>query len=284
MKAHISLIAATLLFSGNYWIAKNVMPVPLYPLQIAGASVLFSVLNLVIRRENERIAKSDIFRIILSGLFGITLNQILFFTGLNLTVPVDTAIINASNPLIIVVLSSLFFKQSFPWFKLSGIVIGGIGAVGLIVVSFRTVPGYGSLNGNLLILANTISWSIYLIIVKPLLTKYHPFLVMKWLFLTGFILAFPFTYSSALLINFKCLSISDWMSIFYIVVGTTFLAYLFISFGLSRLTASEVSVYSYLQPLLVVIIGISFLGQPISLFQVIAGILVVSGVILVGRR
>jgi len=259
-------------------------PLQICFLRIAGAALLFTFFHRFIRNESEQIAGSDRLRLILSAVFGIALNQILFFTGLNLTVPVDTAIINSTNPLMVFILSAFLIKQSFSGAKLLGIILGGLGATLLIVFSFKSFEGNGSLSGNLLILLNTLSWSIYLIIVKPLLSKYHPFLVMKWLFIIGFIVALPFTLNSAIRIDFSGLTIKEWVSLLYIVLGTTFLAYLFISFGLSKLSASVVSVYTYLQPLLVVLIGVLLMAKPISSIQIVAGMLVIVGIILVGRR
>ncbi|MBK7172732.1 MAG: EamA family transporter [Bacteroidales bacterium] len=287
--SHFAMIGATLLFSINYWVAKGLMPDHLLPMQIiflriAGSLFLFFLLDMMILRVKvNRIERSDMPRIILAGMLGIALNQILFFSGLNLTTPIDTAIINSSNPLMVILLSSILTREKLKVLKLAGIVFGATGAIILVFFSQLNSALEGSFLGNLMILANTLSWSFYLVIAKPLFEKYHPLLVMKWVFFFGFLFSLPFTSSSMFNFSFSGLSLNVIGSILYIVLGTTFLAYLLITYGLKNLSASVVSVYTYMQPVIVAIIGIIFFTEKITLIKVLAIALVFLGVITVSR-
>jgi drug/metabolite transporter (DMT)-like permease len=284
------MIGATLLFSINYWVAKGLMPDRLLPMQIiflriSGSVLLFFLLDLFyLRKGNNHIERSDIPRIILAGILGITMNQILFFSGLNLTTPIDTAIINSSNPLMVILISSVLARERLKVLKLTGIIIGAAGAIILVFFSQVHSAFEGGYLGNLLILANTLCWSFYLVIAKPLFEKYNPLLVMKWIFLIGFLFSIPFTFSSMFQLEFAQITINVLGSIIYIVIGTTFLAYLLITYGLQNLSASVVSVYTYVQPVIVAIIGISFFFEKITWIKVLAIALVFVGVILVSNE
>jgi len=285
------MMGATLLFGLNYWVAKDLMPDPLMPMQVifirvAGAFLLFSILRLTIKNgKAESIAKRDIPRLIFAGISGIALNQTLFFKGLNLTSPLDTSIINSTNPLMVLLLSSVLLPARIRLFQVAGIVLGIAGTLILLMSTWGLSNiGSGSVEGNMLILGNTFFWSLYLIISKPLFPKYHPYVIMQWLFFVGFIATIPFTISTLGDLSFSGFSISDYLSIIYIVVGTTFLAYLFISFGLAKLSSAGVAVYTYLQPVIVTIIGIAFYGESPGLMKIVAMLMVLAGIYLVNRE
>ncbi len=269
------MFGATLLFGINYWVAKGLMPYYLGSLQIiflrvAGALFLFWTLEVFVPNSKGSIDRRDYPRIALAALLGITLNQILFFTGLNLTTPVDTALINSTNPLLVLVFSALLIRQSIKPIKIIGIIVGASGAMILVLYGRNTSLGGGSSAGNHFILANTICWSLYLVIAKPLMAKYHPVIVMRWIFLFGFLFAFPFTLFPILKIQTANFTLGTWGAIIYIIIGTTFLAYLFITYGLRRLSPSVVAFYTYLQPVIVAAIGISMFGQHFTFVKIVA--------------
>jgi drug/metabolite transporter (DMT)-like permease len=284
------MTGATLLFGINYWVAKGLMPHYLLPLQIiflriSGALILIWILELSIPSvKKNQIQKKDFPRLAAAALFGITLNQILFFIGLNHTTPVDSAIINSSNPLIVMVLSYFFLSQPIKLLKILGIISGAIGALTLILYGNPARIGAGGVTGNLLIAGNTICWSLYLVIIKPLIGKYHPFKIMRWVFLLGFIFALPVTILPIMKINISGFSLITWSAIAYVIIGTTFLAYLLIIVGLRNLSPPSVALYTYLQPLIVAIIGICFFNEFISIIKIGAASLIFLGIYLTNKR
>ncbi len=283
------MFGATLLFGINYWVAKGLMPHYLQPVQIiflriSGALVLFWALELGFAAKSKAIERSDILRIAFAALLGITLNQMLFFLGLNLTTPVDAAIINSINPMLVLVFTAVWLRKKIRADKIIGVLLGAGGALLLVVYGQAVKAGPGNTTGNLFILANTVSWSLYLVLAKPLMEKYHPFKVMRWIFCFGFLFAFPFTISSLHKIDMEAFTSYTWSAVVYVIIGTTFLAYLFITFGLRKLSSPVVAYYSYLQPVLVAGIGIILFSEKLSLIKVTATLLVFSGVYLVNKR
>ncbi len=290
LRAHFSMLAATLLFGANYWIAKGLMPDHLLPMQIIFLRVLGTLLiswaiQLSVRELRVlRIDRADYPRLILSGLLGVAINQMMFFTGLNRTTPVDAAIINSVNPILVLVFAAWLLKERIGVSRLGGIALGAAGALMLILLGNPLSLKGGHLSGDMFIVGNTAAWSLYLVLSKPLMVKYNPFLIMRWMFLIGFVAVFPFTISQATAIDFSLFDTYTWFAILYIIIGTTFLAYFFITFSLKRLSSPVVAYYTYLQPVLVAVIGIIVYTERISWVKIVSGLLVFAGIYFVTRK
>lgn len=289
-RAHLSMLAATVLFGANYWIAKGLMPDRLLPMQIiflrvSGTFLIAFILQMSIRELRVlKIDRADFPRLILSSLLGVAINQMMFFTGLNHTTPVDAAIINSVNPILVLVFAAWILKDKVGIQRLTGIILGAAGALALILFGKSNSLGGGHLNGNLFIIINTASWSLYLVVAKPLMVKYNPFLLMKWIFLFGFIAVFPFSIRQAMNIHLSSFDLFTWFAIGYIIIGTTFLAYFFITYSLKRLSSSVVAYYTYLQPVLVALIGILLFAELISWIKILSAILVFAGIYFVTKK
>jgi len=289
LRAHLSMFAATLLFGLNYWVAKGLMPDHLLPMQIIFLRVLGTLIIswiIVLSFKNLRdlrIDRADFPRLILSSLLGVGINQVCFFTGLNLSTPVDAAIINSINPILVLVFSAFILHESIRRQRLVGIILGATGALMLILFGNSHLMG-GHLQGNLFIVANITAWSLYLVISKPLMVKYNPFVMMKWIFLFGFIEILPFTIVPTMQLNILTIDAYTWFALLYIVIGTTFLAYFFITFSLKRLSSTVIAYYTYLQPVLVAGIGIMMFAEKISWVKIVSALLVFAGIYFVTRR
>ncbi len=289
-RAHFSMLAATLLFGANYWIAKGLMPDHLLPMQIIflrvlGTFLIAWIIQISIKELRVlKIDRADFPRLILSSLLGVAINQMMFFTGLNLTTPVDAAIINSVNPIMVLVFAAWILKERIGLSRLGGIVLGATGALMLIFLGNPLSLKGGNLTGDMFIVVNTAAWSLYLVISKPLMVKYNPFLMMRWMFLIGFIGVFPFTIRQSLQIDFGSFDSYTWFSILYIIVGTTFMAYFFITYSLKRLSSPVVAYYTYIQPVIVAAIGIIVFAELISWVKIISALLVFGGIYFVTRK
>jgi drug/metabolite transporter (DMT)-like permease len=237
--AHFALFAVSLIYGSSHFIAKEVMPDYLKPntfilLRVAGTGVLFWIMRFFIR---EKIDKKDLGKIALVGFFGVALNQLLFFQGLCITSPIDSAIIMVTSPVIVTLLSLVILKTKLNAYKVSGILLGLIGAVLLIYLGGNSNGG-SSIKGNLLIMANATSYSLYLVLVKPLLAKYKPLTVITY------VNDFSFDFPMVVLV-----------SIAFVILFTTFCTYLFNIFAVKQLSPMIASSYIYLQPVFAMIIG-----------------------------
>ncbi|MEN8927607.1 MAG: DMT family transporter [Flavobacteriales bacterium] len=253
--AHLALLAVNLIYGSSHFIAKEVMPDYLKPdtfilFRVAGATILFWTLRYFIR---EKVDRKDLARIALVGFFGVALNMLLFFRGLSITSPIDSAIIMVTSPVIVTLLSLVILKTKLTTNKILGISMGLIGAILLISMSGGKNTG-SSIEGNLLIMANATSYSLYLVLVKPLLNKYKPITVITYMFSFAFFMVLPFGISDFQDFSFDFPSVVLW-SIGFIILFTTFCTYLFNVFAVKILSPTISSSYIYLQPVFAMLIG-----------------------------
>ncbi len=287
MKAHLSLFATSLIFGLNYWVSKGLMPGSFNPVQLVllrAVGALILVWTIQLFYDNEKIARKDMLLLFVCSLFGITLNQGLFYLGLNLTSPVDASIIHTANPILVMLIAAFIIKERITLLKSVGIFLGMSGALIIVLYGKHKVIGTGTLEGNLLILANGLSYAIYLVMVKPIMAKYKPLTVLKWVFLFGFILTLPFIAINKEPIQWQAVTLKAWIALLYIIVFNSFVAYLLIVYALKNVKATVAGFYAYLQPLIAAIIGIVIGVELPDMVKIAAAILIFTGVYLVSKK
>lgn len=239
----------------------------------------------------ERVEKKDFLILALCGLFGGAANQMLFFHGINLTSPIDASVITTTTPIIVLIFSFIILKERITKNKLLGISIGAIGAIFLIVYGNKAI-GTSSFLGNFFVLLNASCYGLYLVIAKTLMKKYNAITVVSWMFLFGFIYILPFGLDNVLNTNFEAFTLNTYLTIGYVVLFTTFFAYLFNVYALNYVSPSVTSSYVYLQPvvsfIMVSVLAYVFMqeayAQDINLIKVLSCILVASGVYLISKK
>jgi drug/metabolite transporter (DMT)-like permease len=261
LQAHLALFIVNVLYGASHVLAKGVMPDYLTPsvfilFRVAGATLLFwLVLSLT---NSKPIERKDFPLIALCGLFGVAINQLFFFHGLNLSSAINSGIIMALNPIMVVILSFFLFKERLTSLKITGITLGAVGAI-LLTLKASSHVGDSRL-GDLFLFLNALSYGIYLVIAKPLMKKYSPIQVITWVFTFGliFVLLFPPTLIELSQTNFQRISTEIWWKIAYVVIGVTFFTYLLTIFGLKYLSATVSSAYIYTQPVMVMLFTFLF--------------------------
>ena len=282
--AHIALFIVNLIYALNYTIAKDVMPEYIEPsgfilLRVLCGVFLFSFFYFLFIKES--VEKKDFFRLALCGLFGVAINQLFFFEGLNLTTPINAAIIMTVNPVLVIIISALLIGEKITVKKIIGIVLGIIGAGALILNSGSVSFDNDFFIGNILVLINATSYAIYLVLVKGLMKKYNPLTVMFFVFLFGLFFVLPFGYQDLNSINLDSFTNDIYLKILFVVVCTTFIAYLLNAFALKSLNPSIVSIYIYLQPVLASVIAILYNSDTIDYVKIVSSIFIFIAVFLV---
>lgn len=292
-KAHLALLGANLIYGANYLIAKGLMPDYFKPsglvlLRVFAAGLLFLIVK---QFAKEKVEKKDIMLLAVCGLFGISANMLLFFHGLSLTSPIDASIIMTTTPVIVLVLSAFILKEKITTNKYLGILIGGIGAV-LLILYGKAAEGTSSFLGNLFIFFNASSYGLYLVLVKPLMKKYKPITVISWVFLFGLIFIIPFGIKDLFSTDFSTFTTNAYLALAFVIVATTFLTYLFNIYALSYVPPSVNGSYIYLQPVLSFIIvsiyaytmGHKEYAQDINLVKILSCFLVILGVYMISKK
>lgn len=289
LKAHLSLFLAQVIYALNYSIAKDLMPTHIKPLglvfmRIAGATILFWLLSFF--TKPEKVETADFKKLLILAIFGVAVNQAFFIYGLSLTKPINSAIIMVSNPIAVMLFAIIVFKERLTVFKLSGLFLGIIGSLVLLLFKANGSFSIGSetITGDLMTLINSLSWAIFVVMVKPYMQKYQTVTVMKWIFLFGFIYIFPFGIQDLFSVSWSELPSSVISAMAFVVVATTFLAYLLNTYALKALSSEVVSMYIYLQPFLAALVAIYLGKDQLTSLKLIAGILIISGVYLAGKK
>jgi len=292
-KAHLALLGANLIYGANHIIAKGVMPDKIGPsafifLRVLGAGIMFWAIQFFIK---EKVAKKDILLLLACGFFGVAANQLLFFHGLNLTSPIDASIIITAVPVLVLIFSAFILKEVITTNKIIGIVLGAIGAV-ILVWYGKSGVGTSSVLGNILVLINATSYAIYLVIVKPLMKKYNPITVITYVFSFGFLFVFPVGLNDFLNTNFDAFTLNTYLVVSFVVVGTTFLTYLFNIYALTKVAPSVNGSYIYLQPVIsfilvavyAYVLGNSTYANDINAIKIGSCVLVIIGVYLISKQ
>ncbi|MEO0528344.1 MAG: DMT family transporter, partial [Bacteroidota bacterium] len=138
--------------------------------------------------------------------------------------------------------------------------------------------------GNALFILNATAFGTYLILAKKLIEKYHPFTLMKWMFTMAVIINFPITFSEFSQIQWTELPLNVIGAIAFVVIGTTFMTYLFNVFALTQLKASTVSAFTYVQPLIGILFALIAGKDSLTPIKILAASLVLFGVYLASKR
>ncbi len=287
LKAHISLFLAQVIYALNYSIAKDLMPDHIKPLglvmlRIIGACILFWTVAAFTKKES--LAKGDLQKMMLLAIFGVAVNQAFFIYGLSLTKPINSAIIMISNPIAVMLFTIFVFKEKITALKLTGLAFGVIGALTLLLFKGSFALGSETIAGDLMTLVNSLSWAVFVVMAKPYMIKYHTVTVMKWIFLFGGLYMLPFGLPDLLEVNWHVLTSDIILAMVFVVVATTFLAYLLNTYALKALSSSVVSMYIYFQPFLATIIAVMLGKDEITLIKVVSAVLIISGVYLASRK
>lgn len=247
-----------------------------------GVSILLFWLLWSLGKTGAGIRKAHLGRFLLCGLTGVAINQMLFTKGLTMTSTIHASLLMLSTPLLITLLAFWVLREKVTAFKAIGLAMGIGGAI--LLVTSKEKTGSASLTGDLFIVLNAISYTVYFILVKPLMQVYSPLHVMRWVFTFGFMMILPFGWSQFAAIDWASFDWTHFAALTFIVICGTFLAYYFNIYGIRHLGAGITGSYIYTQPVFAAVIATLFLGEQFTFQKVLAGVLIFSGVFLVSRR
>ncbi len=286
-QAHAAIFFANLIYGANFSIARLAMPVYLSPSGFIMLRVIFAtLLFIILDRASPSIRgleRKDIFRFVQLGLFGVAINQLLFFEGLSRTSNINAALIMTSTPILVSGMAFILLKDRLNVIQSIGILLGLSGAVTLIL-QYKNASGAPTALGDMMVLLNAASYALFMVRAKPMMKKYGTIQVIKWTFIFGTLFVIPFGAPGLQGVKWSEFPASAWFSVVFVLLFTTFAAYLLNTFGLKHLSPSIVSYYIYLQPLFATLISRFITHEMVNSVQIIACILIFSGVYLVNRR
>lgn len=288
LQVHLALFIVSFIYGATFIIAKEVMPVYIQPygfivIRVWGAALLFILMGKISGGVTQTIEKKDYKLLFLSAVTGVGANMLLFFQGLALTTPIKAAVEMVCTPLFVALLAFWVLKERVTVLKIGGLILGLSGAVFMILWPNFSLSG-GTVLGDIYVILNAIIYAYYLIIAKPLIQKYQAIHIVKWTFIVGALLVFPFGIADLVKVDWLHIPFMIWVAIIFIIVCTTFLTYLLNGWALKYVNSSVVGAYIYLQPVLASIIAIALGKDEITLQKFIFAAMIFAGVYLVSLK
>lgn len=285
-----ALLGATfvaLIYGITYTVAKDVMPNYVQPyglilIRVLGGCALFWIVSLFVK--TEKIQRKDLPRIAAAAFFGLTFNQLTFFKGLSYTSPISGAVIMVTTPILVLILSTILLKEKLSVKKILGVLLGLTGASTLILYGHSSGSAENASWGNFLVFVNALSYAVYLIMIKQLSAKYSPFTFIKWMYVFGVLFVLPFGFSEFSEISWNEIPTTIYFEIGFLVVFTSFFAYLINFSAVKFLKPTTLSVFIYLQPLFATIIAMSLGKDSLNIVKIASGLLIFVGVYLVTQK
>lgn len=284
VSVHAALAFVQISFGAFYVVSKLVIE-QIHPLSLAGVRVLFAAPLLLIMAlvlDKTRPHLRDIPTLALLGLFGVCLNQLLFIIGLKHTTAMNAAILMPSIPVFAAGFAVIFKVERFSVSRLIGILIAVTGA--LVVLEFTKFSADRSMFwGNVLILLNCVSYSIFLVMQRPLLQRLPALTTIAWSFVFGGMGVLAVTHRQVAALATVTLTPSLLSALAFIIFIATILNYYLNTWAVQQTTPSLVAAYITLQPVTSAFLSIVFLSQKFTSKEIIGLLLILGGLSIVTR-
>ncbi len=229
----------------------------------------------------QRLTPKQWVEIILVGFFGISINISFFFLGLQKTESINVPVIASSGPVFIYLLSIIFLKEKPKLKVLAGMIIALSGVL-FIILSPLILDGkkfaIGAVEGNLFILIATLGTVFQTIIGRDVLKKINALQVSVIAFLFGSLTFIPFIPKELTSWDISSLNIAGVTGIIFGVFFSSALAYFLFYYGVSKLKAQDVGIFTYIDPLAAIIIAAPLLHEYPNLFYILGGALIFGGI------
>lgn len=265
------------------WSLTNIPLFTLAYLRFFGASIL--LLPLIFKKD-LRIEKKDWVHLIGLSLAGITANITFFFFGLKNAPAINAPIIASTGP-IFLILSSIVFLHEKP--KVKTIIGTLISLVGVVVIIGRPLLENGfslsSVAGNLAFVVATLGAVIDVILLKEIAHKYKPIVITWWSFMIGSFSFFPLFVNDALNQNWLAtLDIRGITGLVFGIILSSALAYGLFTWAVGEIAASEVGLFTYIDPVIATVIAIPLLGEVVTPLFIIGAFFVFAGIFVAEGR
>lgn len=284
---HLACFIAYAIFGINIIVCKDltssrlISPIALFGLRSLGAGLLFWLISYFLPKE--KVDKKDFGKILMASLLGFFLTQVTFLMAIPDITPMDCSIVSSLSPIYTMFIAAYVLKEPITLRKAGGVAISFFGIIYLIM---NSVTGTGgtietSWVGILLMIANSLSFSLYLGLFKPVITKYSVITFMKWIFLFATLFSFPWTVSELRTLDYSLLTSTYLSELAFLIICSTFITYFLIPLGQKRIRPTLVSMYSYVQPIIAIVISIWVGMDTLSWQKLLAAAMVFGGVVLV---
>lgn len=228
----------------------------------------------------DHVGRKELLQLFGAGMFAIVFNQCNYIVGLSITSPLNASIMTTTMPIITMVLAALILKEPVTPKKLSGVMLGCLGATTLILATAGGTIG-GVLLGDIMCIGGQFSYALYLTAFKKVISRHHPITCQKWMMTSAMVVLLPFIVPALSSLEWQSLSMLTYAETAFVVVGGTFLSFLFSTMAQQILRPTIIAMYNYMQPITACTVSVLLGLGVFSVFHLVAAILVFVGVYLV---
>ncbi len=288
-KAHLAFLSTNIFFAINFTAIKYLVnggfaqPFAINIIRVAITALLLWVL-FIFKPQKSFILKKDVGRLLMCAITGIAINQLLFVKGLSLTYSIHASLLMLTTPILITIFAAWILKERLTRLKIVGLFLGITGALILVTSRERSGIAKNVVLGDILIILNAISYTVYFILVKPLMKTYNAIVIIRVIFTMGFFMMLPFCWKEFNEMFWQNFTAQAWLNLGLVVITGTFLAYVFNVYGIKILGAGLAGTYIYSQPLFAAAIAVFFLNESLTLTKMAAAACIFLGVYLSNRK
>ena len=232
------------------------------------------------------VEKKDFPTLLFLAFSGVTFFFTFQYMGIQMTGASIAAIfVCLLSPILIAILSARIFKENLTKKQISGI---GIAAVGAFLVITDGILNFQSNRelffGSLILLSTPILWAAYSLVGKKVLEKYDSFLVVAYVTMLGGLFLLPFSLAENSFHQIFTMSLNTWLAVLFLSVTCSVIGYYIWFYVLKRVGAATTSSFLFAEPLVTVLFAVVFVGEEVSFFVLLGGLLIFVGVYLVTMK
>jgi drug/metabolite transporter (DMT)-like permease len=256
-RGHLAMLLANIGWGIMSPVTKSVLntgsitPIALSAIRIAGGASLFWLFTLLLPASmgtRQRVDRADIWKLVGASLLMIAANQGLYIIGIGFTSPIDSAVMSTLTPVFTLILAAIFIGMPITRLKAFGVVLGLTGALLMVLGGGVNRQATNPALGDMLCMGAQLCAAVYYVTFIPLIQKYSPFTLMKWMFTISAVTYVPCTWPWLSQVEFSSLSATVVGELAYIIVVATFLSYLLIPYAQQYLKPTVMAMYNYFQP------------------------------------
>jgi drug/metabolite transporter (DMT)-like permease len=280
LQAHGAILLANVIFGLGVPITKMLLtdwvsPMTYMAVRCLGAAVVFWIISCFMKQE--KVERHDLMVILVGGLMGVVVSQTLTAWALDYTSPVYFSLIATLTPVAVMLMAALFIGERITGMKFLGVLLGIGGAILMVIMGQTSGSGSNDLLGIILAILSVLTWAVYMIITRKVAQKYTPVTQMKYVFLISAVVTVPLAWpelSQQPLFSAETFGWDGALEMAFIVLLATVLGYFLIPFAMKSLSATTVSIYTNLQPMVASFVAIMIGQDRLTWDKPVAAILV----------
>ena len=279
----MGLVLMAAIWGGHYTVLKiglqTMEPFTFSAIRMVGALIILSVLTLTVR-DTPRPSAKDIKGLLLIGLLGNGVYQLLFMIGMTTTRAGIAALIIAASPAWVAIIGRLLGKERVPTRGWMGIALQLLGVVCVVLSTHALEGSGGAAVGTLLILICGLVWSTYTVLLQPYTTRVHPLHLATITLASGATLMFFAALPGLMRLDFTQIASSAWWALSYSTILAMIIAYLLYYRGIRVIGPTRTAVYGNLQPVIAIVVAWVMLREAPALWQWIGTAFIMAGLLL----